>query len=651
MWGRLESLVQMVFVLSLTCLLVTGASGRVAAEVAADGSSARPRTSSCTPVLRLLPDALLVPSGGKVKGNLPGAALIFLAPKGSPWWCGRKGSATVAARKATSKGGFSYAAGAFLADTRESRVRSAFGISRKSELPAVAVLDISTRRRFVLRRGEPGVDDLRIASLNTIMELFNRRLPLHIFDLTWYDQNKAASVYGMHMDPVDHLPVDLSHALRQRYRANRQQLWELAERSLEDDNTAGRGDSGFALDVGFSNSPPKSHTLSTGHRDSVFDFLRNDNFQKIYWEKWPLLIRAPGAFDSMLTIDQVLNDGPYLYGFDKYNFPHKNVNYLRVTFGNKDRSTSLHSPQGKKELVDALRRNYTLQLLGTHIWMPEVANMSYWVTKATHRPVSVNMYITPPMQSTSLVPHSDFQCSLMVQLAGRKRWRLWKQPSYWLPVRYRHIRGRDDGDEVLPEWLGDPYMDVVLEPGDILYVPRGCIHLTSTPPLQADQSAKTSDAAAWTLSSMHLTVGMEAMWDTGVSATWEAFFGAGQFFRHDHAVEAFYEALGNLIDKDLRFRQTVPQAVVAPAPADMNRQHWREEARARLHSIVDEMIDGTQFLNRTQRLMRATLQQHVRKLRATAAAAMRGGGNDGDVATPGGGRKRKRRTAANMELL
>ncbi len=63
--------------------------------------------------------------------------------------------------------------------------------------------------------------------------------------------------------------------------------------------------------------------------------------------------------------------------------------------------------------------------------------------------------------------------SLMVQLTGRKRWRLWKKPSQswemkgvragpcepasntvlppilldlWLPVRPRHIRGRDEGD-------------------------------------------------------------------------------------------------------------------------------------------------------------------------------------------------------------
>ena len=43
-------------------------------------------------------------------------------------------------------------------------------------------------------------------------------------------------------------------------------------------------------------------------------------------------------------------------------------------------------------------------------------------------------------------------------------------------------------------------MDVVLEAGDVLYVPRGCLHATST--LDSDST------------SMHLTVGVEAMWGT-----------------------------------------------------------------------------------------------------------------------------------------
>jgi hypothetical protein len=83
--------------------------------------------------------------------------------------------------------------------------------------------------------------------------------------------------------------------------------------------------------------------------------------------------------------------------------------------------------------------------------------------------------------------------------------------------------------------LGPPLVDVVLGPGDTLYVPRGCIHGTSTPAVgevdqadQADEAGEASEAEEAgedthdiRESSMHLTVGMEAMWDSGLSATWE----------------------------------------------------------------------------------------------------------------------------------
>ncbi len=105
-------------------------------------------------------------------------------------------------------------------------------------------------------------------------------------------------------------------------------------------------------------------------------------------------------------------------------------------------------------------------------------------------------------------------------------------------------------------------MDVVLEPGDVLYVPRGCIHATATP--EGD------------LPSMHMTVGMETMWDVGewkrgggmgtekdavnhtaldclgVAMTWEAFLGAGDVSHHNHIMEGYYTALAHKIDSDVR---------------------------------------------------------------------------------------------------
>jgi len=146
----------------------------------------------------------------------------------------------------------------------------------------------------------------------------------------------------------------------------------------------------------------------------------------------------------------------------------------------------------------------------------------------------------------------------------------------------------------------------VLEPGDILYVPRGCLHATSTP------VGNIEDEDYWQKDSkegpsLHLTVGMETMWDEGISATWEAFFGSGLMFRHEHILEGYYTALGNLIDRDERFRQALPREFML---GGYNRT-WEHLAKNLFHDLVDEMFDKTAFVRRTQRLVRGQLLQWI----------------------------------------
>ncbi|ETO00982.1 hypothetical protein RFI_36458, partial [Reticulomyxa filosa] len=73
--------------------------------------------------------------------------------------------------------------------------------------------------------------------------------------------------------------------------------------------------------------------------------------------------------------------------------------------------------------------------------------------------------------------HTDRQDVFVFQAHGVKRWTLWK-PKVKLPG-FRQIRGKNEDrnfnpEEHLPSKV--PYMDVLLYPGDILYVPRGWPH-------------------------------------------------------------------------------------------------------------------------------------------------------------------------------
>ena len=102
------------------------------------------------------------------------------------------------------------------------------------------------------------------------------------------------------------------------------------------------------------------------------------------------------------------------------------------------------------------------------IWRFVAALDNFWMC-----PVGSNAYLTPP-QSQGFAPHWDDIDAFILQLEGQKRWRLYAptSSSHILPMRSSRDFNRDE--------LGDVILDVVLEPGDLLYLPRGMVHEAET---------------------------------------------------------------------------------------------------------------------------------------------------------------------------
>jgi bifunctional lysine-specific demethylase and histidyl-hydroxylase NO66 len=116
----------------------------------------------------------------------------------------------------------------------------------------------------------------------------------------------------------------------------------------------------------------------------------------------------------------------------------------------------------------------TIVLQSLHrYWLPLTRFCRDLELSLTH-PVQVNAYVTPP-SSRGLGLHADGHDVFVLQVDGRKRWEV-----------YRPGQGND------PKAPGKRLLDVVLEPGDCLYVPLGFPH------------------AVWTerSASAHLTVGV-----------------------------------------------------------------------------------------------------------------------------------------------
>ncbi|KAM5178404.1 ribosomal oxygenase 1 isoform 2-T2 [Callospermophilus lateralis] len=80
-----------------------------------------------------------------------------------------------------------------------------------------------------------------------------------------------------------------------------------------------------------------------------------------------------------------------------------------------------------------------------------------------------NVYLTPP-NSQGFAPHYDDIEAFVLQLEGRKLWRVYRPrvPNEELALTSSPNFSQED--------LGEPVLQTVLEPGDLLYFPRGFIH-------------------------------------------------------------------------------------------------------------------------------------------------------------------------------
>lgn len=71
------------------------------------------------------------------------------------------------------------------------------------------------------------------------------------------------------------------------------------------------------------------------------------------------------------------------------------------------------------------------------------------------------MYLTPA-GSQGFSPHYDDIDAFVLQLEGAKRWRCYRPPSE------QDFLARFSSPDFAEDAIGDPVLDIVLEPGDLL---------------------------------------------------------------------------------------------------------------------------------------------------------------------------------------
>jgi lysine-specific demethylase/histidyl-hydroxylase NO66 len=130
----------------------------------------------------------------------------------------------------------------------------------------------------------------------------------------------------------------------------------------------------------------------------------------------------------------------------------------------------------------------SLVLQGLHRNWPPLVDFGSELAGELGHPVQINAYLTPA-QNQGFSAHYDTHDVFVLQLSGRKRWRV------HAPVLTDPLPGQvwqDRRDAVAARAAEQPVLELELAPGDALYLPRGYLH----------------SAVALGENCLHLTVGM-----------------------------------------------------------------------------------------------------------------------------------------------
>lgn len=129
---------------------------------------------------------------------------------------------------------------------------------------------------------------------------------------------------------------------------------------------------------------------------------------------------------------------------------------------------------------------YTLNLRGVHLFDKTLNRASGILSEIFGCYVRTNIYVTP-QGMTGLVPHYDVHDVFVVQISGSKKWSIY-QSAFANPTSRHEFKAQKYA-------VGPEEHQIVLSPGDILYLPRGMPHSATT----------LNDGGA----SVHITFGIE----------------------------------------------------------------------------------------------------------------------------------------------
>jgi len=202
--------------------------------------------------------------------------------------------------------------------------------------------------------------------------------------------------------------------------------------------------------------------------DNAFEWMISPtslaDFYKDYWEKKPFHLKRsdPSYYKSLFStkaFEKILREQRVLYG--------KNVD---VTSYDGKRET--HNPEGRvfpAVLWDFYNNGCSIRMLNPQTFHNGVWRLCSTLQEHFQNMVGANVYLTPP-GTQGFAPHWDDVEVFMLQLEGKKHWKIYN------PRSKEETLPRFSSDNLDQDEVGTPVIETVLEPGDMIYMPRGTIH-------------------------------------------------------------------------------------------------------------------------------------------------------------------------------
>lgn len=192
-------------------------------------------------------------------------------------------------------------------------------------------------------------------------------------------------------------------------------------------------------------------------------------FMSQYWEKKPIRVErhCPSYFKEVLSteaIDEMLRENHLEFT--------KNIDITQY----KDGVRETLNPIGRASapvVWDFYSKGCSVRVLNPQKFLPAIHSMNATLQEYFQCMTGANIYLTPP-NSQGFAPHYDDIEAFVLQIEGKKHWRVYK------PRSRNECLPRESSKNLEPSEIGELCLEVVLEAGDSLYFPRGYVHQANT---------------------------------------------------------------------------------------------------------------------------------------------------------------------------